>query len=56
MVAKNLPSDIREGVEGKVREGKTGTSNKEASKGMKEAEKENNSFKPEPSPSATPKK
>lgn len=55
MVSKDLPKDIKAGVEGKVREGKTGTSNEGAAKGIKDADKAGNDFKPEPSPAPAKK-
>ena len=43
MISKNLPKDIASGVEGKAREGKAGRSNEGAAKGIKEADKANDS-------------
>ncbi|WP_156388174.1 hypothetical protein [Pseudomonas sp. Leaf434] len=55
MVSKDLPSDVKAGVEGKVREGKTGTSNAGAAKGIKDADKAGDDFKVEPSPTPAKK-
>ncbi|MDD2092438.1 hypothetical protein NP522_19830 [Pseudomonas guariconensis] len=54
MVSKDLPKDQAAGVQGKVREGKTGTSNKDAAKGLKDADKAGDDFKPGATPTPTP--